>query len=319
MKLDPRHLEILAAVVDSNGLTEGANSLGKSQPSVSRTLSELEKRIGLPLFKPGRRPLQPTDLGRELAEQGRQVARASQSASAILARRQGRVGAVVRIGGTPIFMEGVISGIIAEFQQRHSDVRVDASFAYADELAVGLHDGSIDLAVCPLRLDDVPAGTDFKPLIPGSNVFVCRTDHPLARQATISARDTAAYPWIAPPAGSPLYRDLRQALTEIGTADLKIGFSGGTLASVLQFLTGSDALTVLPLSVLAQDPCASRVVALPLGIAHPDRHLGLLTASGRRASRAVAQFATFVETRLAQSARALNAGAAGPQYGVATP
>jgi DNA-binding transcriptional LysR family regulator len=55
MKLDPRHLEILAAIVDHGGLTEGAAALGKSQPSVSRTLAQLEARIGTPLFKPGRR------------------------------------------------------------------------------------------------------------------------------------------------------------------------------------------------------------------------------------------------------------------------
>ena len=62
MKLDPRHLEILAAIVDHGGLTEGAEALGKSQPSVSRTLSQLEARIGAPLFTP-RGALQPTDLG----------------------------------------------------------------------------------------------------------------------------------------------------------------------------------------------------------------------------------------------------------------
>ncbi|MEO1746662.1 MAG: LysR family transcriptional regulator, partial [Pseudomonadota bacterium] len=37
MKMDPRHLEILAAIVDEGGLTEGAVALGKTQPSVSRT------------------------------------------------------------------------------------------------------------------------------------------------------------------------------------------------------------------------------------------------------------------------------------------
>ena len=47
MKIDPRHLEILAAIVDHGGLTEGASALGKSQPSVSRSLSMLEERLGI--------------------------------------------------------------------------------------------------------------------------------------------------------------------------------------------------------------------------------------------------------------------------------
>lgn len=55
MKIDSEHLEILAMIVDKGGLTEGAEALGKSQPSVSRTMALLEDRIGAPLFEPGRR------------------------------------------------------------------------------------------------------------------------------------------------------------------------------------------------------------------------------------------------------------------------
>ena len=62
MKIDPRHLELLAAIVDHGGLTEGAAALGKSQPSASRSLRNLEARLSMALFVPGRRPLQPTEL-----------------------------------------------------------------------------------------------------------------------------------------------------------------------------------------------------------------------------------------------------------------
>ena len=41
MKLDSEHLEILAMVVERGGLTEGAEALGKSQPSVSRTMARV--------------------------------------------------------------------------------------------------------------------------------------------------------------------------------------------------------------------------------------------------------------------------------------
>ena len=57
MKLDSEHLVILAAVLDGGGVVEGAASIGKSQPSVSRTLALLEARIGEPLFDRTRRPL----------------------------------------------------------------------------------------------------------------------------------------------------------------------------------------------------------------------------------------------------------------------
>ena len=53
MKLDERHLVQLAAVVLAGGVTEGANLIGVTQPAISRTIAQLEKRLGEPLFHRG--------------------------------------------------------------------------------------------------------------------------------------------------------------------------------------------------------------------------------------------------------------------------
>ena len=87
MKLDPRHLEMLFAIVDKGGLTEGAALLGKSQPSLSRSLAMLEERVGAPLFEPDRRPLRPTELGQALAEEGRKVFVAGTTSSVLRLRK----------------------------------------------------------------------------------------------------------------------------------------------------------------------------------------------------------------------------------------
>ena len=93
MKIDSEHLEILAVIVEKGGLTEGADELGKSQPSVSRSMALLEKRIGMPLFEPGRRPLRPTELGASLARLGTRIRTANKDASLLVRRfRQGLAG-----------------------------------------------------------------------------------------------------------------------------------------------------------------------------------------------------------------------------------
>jgi len=125
MKIDPRHLEMLFAIVEKGGLGEGAEMLGKSQPSLSRSLAMLEDRIGIPLFEPDRRPLRPTELGLALAHEGRKIFLAGQTSSELLSQyRTGRSGAV-RVGGTPFFLDGVISGTLAAFQFERPDVRID--------------------------------------------------------------------------------------------------------------------------------------------------------------------------------------------------
>ena len=138
MKLDERHLIQLAAVVKAGGVTEGAALLGLAQPAVSRTLSMLEKRLGEPLFIKGRRPLQPTALGRSLAEHGQIMLSASKKASdTVESFRIGKSG-VVRLGGTPFFMDALIAGMVADFQTHHADVRVDQTYGYVPELRAAL-------------------------------------------------------------------------------------------------------------------------------------------------------------------------------------
>ncbi len=297
MKIDPRHLEIISAIVDEGGLTEGAEALGKSQPSLSRTLSQLESRVGAPLFHPGRRPLQPTELGRALAEQGRKIREADAAASAIVTRYSRGQAGHINVAGTPIFMDGVISAMLAEFQRSTPDVRVDQSYGYADELVARLGNGTLDFAVCPLRSDAVPDGFDFQPILPGMNVIACRVGHPLTRRKSVTLDDIRNYSWIAPPADSPLYRDLRRALSSIGADDFKVSFSGGSLASVISVLRGSDALTVLPYAVVFELRQARTLTELPLRIGHPDRTLGILSRTGDRSRPAALRLQKFVAAR----------------------
>src|SRR5258705_6203756 len=127
MKLDERHLAQLAAVVQAGGVTEGAALIGMTQSALSRTLAMLERRIGEPLLLKGRRPLQPTALGRALADHGQVALATSRQASGLVADfRHGRAG-LVRVGGTPFFTHALFSTMIAEFQNSHPEGGVDQS------------------------------------------------------------------------------------------------------------------------------------------------------------------------------------------------
>ena len=119
MKIDPRHLEILAAIVDHGGLTEGALALGESQPSVSRSLSILEDRLGIALFQAKRRPLQPTEFCLRLAEEGRIIRAAGATASTVVQQFKGGLRGAVRVAGSPYFIDGVVSPIIASLSLIH--------------------------------------------------------------------------------------------------------------------------------------------------------------------------------------------------------
>jgi DNA-binding transcriptional LysR family regulator len=64
-------------------------------------------------------------------------------------------------------------------------------------------------------------------------------------------------------------------------------------------LSGSDALTVLPYSVVFLTRKAMGLEALRLRIEHPDRQLGMLTHDGATPPPALRQFAGFLTDEFA--------------------
>ncbi len=294
MKIDERHLVQLAAVVQAGGVTEGAMMLGLTQPAVSRTLAALEKRLGEPLFIRGRRPLQPTPLGRTLADHGQAMLNASRKASALVEGfRHGRTG-LVRVGGTPFFMDALIAGMVAGFQNAFPDVRIEQSYGYLPELRAAIVADRIDLAICPIDMLDEGSGMRFQELLPGRNVVACRITHPLLLKRRLNGPELLDYPWIAPPPGSPLLADLRSLVLSLGATETKIRYAGGSLTSAINYMKASDALTILPHSVVFAYRNDKAITALPVNIPHPERALGLLQRTEDLSAPATEAFAAHI-------------------------
>jgi len=299
MKLDERHLIQLAAVVQAGGVTEGAAILGLTQPAVSRTIAMLERRVGEPLFVKGRRPLQPTALGRALAEHGQLMLAASRKASALVdGFHKGSTG-LVRLAGTPFFMDALISGMIAEFQNTHPDIRVEQGYGYLADLRAALDADRIDLAICPIDVLDEGSGMRFHVVLPGRNVVACRITHPLLKDRRVSPQKLLDYPWIAPPSGSPLYADLHSLALSLGATEIKVRYAGGSLTSAINYLKSSDALTILPHSVVFAYRNEKSITALPVKIPHPERALGILRRTEGLRAPAVDAFVGHISNSFA--------------------
>lgn len=294
MKLNERHLMQLAAVLSAGGVSEGAAMLGLTQPAVSRSLAMLEARVGEPLFQKGRRPLQATPLGAQLAAQGRTIINASRKASdAVQGFIKGTTG-LVRVGGVPFFMDAMVSAMIGEFQVQEPEVTVQQSYLNLPEMAAALEGSQIDLGIVPIGTLDLGPGFEFTEILPGRNIVACRSDHPLMRNRRLKADDLTTFPWVAPLPGSPLLSDLQMILMSIGMSDLNIRYSGGSLMSVISYLVTTDALAVLPFSVVFAQRKDNRLAVLPYEIPQPNRSLGILRLAARSRSPAAERFAAHI-------------------------
>ena len=294
MKFDENHLAQLAAVVESGGVTEGANLLGMTQSAVSRTLSTMEKRLGEKLFLAGRRPLIPTLIGRQLAAHGKVILDASRKASETAVSFQAGSSGTVRIGGVPFFMDAFISRMIGSFQMVEPDIRVDQSYGNLPDLHAGLRSGQLDLAICPMGL--IAPGSDivFTEILPGRNVVAGSARHPLLKKKRLTSADVLHYPWVAPLPGSPLLSDLHSILLSIGMREVEVRYSGGSLLSVMNYLQETNALTVLPHSVVFAYRHMGQIRTIPIKIPQPERSLGVMQLTGAPRLPAAEKLTRFI-------------------------
>ena len=218
----------------------------------------------------------PTIIGQQLAAHGKVILEAGKNASdAVVGFRAGSAG-TVRIGGVPFFMDAFISRMIGQIQMQEPDIRVDQSYGNLPDIQTGLRSGQLDMAVCPLGVVEPGSELNFTELLPGRNVVAARARHPLFRKKAVTSNDMLRYPWIAPLPGSPLLADLHSILLSIGMSEVNVRYSGGSLMSVLHYLEETDALTVLPQSVLFAFRQTGLFKTVPMKIPQPDRSLGIL-------------------------------------------
>lgn len=290
MKIQPNHLIAVAAIDELGGLTSAARKLRTSQAALSRLVSDLEARLGAALFEKRTRPWRTTALGAALVQEGRVIQGAQQRAAGAIEQFKTGDGGVVRAGGTPFFVDAIISGIVAEFQAMHTRIRVDQSYGYPEELISNILKGAIDIAICPIDILDENLELTFTPLLPARNVVACRNEHPLVGKPIDDPAALLEYPWIAPPPGSPLNQDLRSSLARLKLERFRIAYSGGTLASVVNHLRASNSLAVLPHSVVFAMRGTGGISALRLELVAPPRTLGMLLPN-RNQSKVVTNFA----------------------------
>ena len=287
MKLDPRHLVQLAAILDSGTLRVAAERLGTTQPALSRTIALMEERIGTPLFERSRRPLTPTDTGIELAAFGRTIRSTMERADNISREITAGQYGTIRIGAPPFFCDHLLSRMIGEFVRTRPQIRVVLHGDYFPALVAAMFNHRLDMVIGPFELVERPSGLDVERISQNRNIIVCRPGHKLTRRKRPSAAELEAAMWIGHARDSVLAADMRATLADLGVNRLNVVFESNTAAAVVTMLREGDYLTVLPLLSVAQRVAAGELAALPTPRRGPERWTGIITRSDSTPSAAM--------------------------------
>lgn len=266
-------------VAKYKNFTRAASVLLSSQPSVTRSMQNLESELGCRLFIRSRHGVTLTPEGeilyRHVAPACERILRGEEELGLSL----GLHGGAVSIGSTETALHCLLLDRLALFQQEYPDVKIRISNGTTSHVLSDLKEGRTDLAVAPTplqiekpylvtRLRPVKTilvgGPRFAGLCSHSNSLHDLRQHPFAGLAatTMSHR---FYENFFASHGLPLHYDI-----ELASADL-----------MLPVVIHNLGLAFVPEELAAEALSQKKVVSIPLEEEVPIRHICLVRDPGR--------------------------------------
>ncbi len=267
-----RHLRVFVAVAEQLSFTRAAEHLHLTQQSVSRTVGELERELGVTLLERTTREVRLTPAGISLLRDGTEAVRAADAA--FVRARQIGTGALGRVvvGVSPAIGPLDRDELVRALRPPGSDVSVVLHEVRPADLRPMLRSQELDLALTRISGVDDDALHSAQ-LRPTPTLLCVRAGHPLAERASVALRDLdGARLLVASPRG-PAYTDLLVEAVEAAGAHVEVveaRVTGG--AAILIELDHQDVVALMPAGTPPRDGIAVVPVdgfALPLVLLWP--------------------------------------------------
>ncbi|MGG5318622.1 LysR family transcriptional regulator [Enterococcus sp. AZ072] len=197
-----RQLELFMVVAEVGNMTEAAERAFISQPAVSQTIQELEKEIGVRLFDRPGRAIQLNPAGKSFYQRVKHFLQEYQELEdfAVYLEKQ----APMKLGANLTIANFWLPDLIPAFIQQGHQVTIQADTA--ERILTALRNQDLDLA---LLEGSVPEkDLIVEPFDQYELVVVAGSDHPLARQKTVSVEEFLQYPLFLREQGSAIRKTL---------------------------------------------------------------------------------------------------------------
>ncbi|HYS07844.1 MAG TPA: LysR family transcriptional regulator [Myxococcales bacterium] len=142
-------LTALVAILESGSLAAAGRKLRRSPPAMTRLLASLEERVGARLIERNSRRLSPTEAGRRLGEQARQLL--TGYGDAVRESSAPEVRGEIRVTAPLVFGRRHVTPIVTSFLELYPQIRVELVLS---DHALNLIEEGLDLAVRIGRLGD---------------------------------------------------------------------------------------------------------------------------------------------------------------------
>lgn len=151
-------LRLFVRLVDLGSFSKAAADLGIGQPTATKLVAQLERRLGGRLLHRTTRGVSPTEIGQLFYEKCRLILHHVDEADTVAALVQSQVQGALRVNTSVAFGRRVLAPMVLEFMRLNPKLQIELTF---DDQYVDLVEQGIDVAVRMGRLADSTLGARY--------------------------------------------------------------------------------------------------------------------------------------------------------------
>ena len=222
MDFDLRQLRHARALTEEGSFARAARTLHITQPALSRSIQELERRTGIKLFDRAKGRIEPTDLGHVFMSQARQLLGHAEALDREVAGLRGTGTGSLVIGSGTFPTALYMSDALGAFLRRNPRVGIRLLNDNWVALVSALRRREVDFIVAAQPAPDESADLSIQPLSTRQGYFLVRPGHALAGKRDLTLADVVAYPIVGTSRLAPAGTALLLATRRDGTAQRRI-------------------------------------------------------------------------------------------------
>jgi LysR family transcriptional regulator of abg operon len=255
MKLS--QLRAVVAVAEHGSLRAAARSLDTAQPTLTRSLLELERELGAPLFERRSRGMVETALGRAFVRRAVTILNDVRRAREEFDQLRGSTGGTVTIGLSIAAHFSLLPKALHPFRRQFPNVHLHIVEGFYPTLEHGLQDGTIDLSIGPDSGLRLPTILRKETLLRNRRAVICRSKHPLLHAKSL--RELVDAEWISTSITPRAENEIGDLFRCHGLPEPKLALRSQSALTLLTCLANSDLLAMAPTQWL-QSALANRLL-----------------------------------------------------------
>jgi LysR family transcriptional regulator of abg operon len=234
----------VVAIAERGSLRAAARHLSLAQPALTRSIHELERELGVPLFERRARGMILTSMGEAFVRRASavlsEVRRARDEVEQLHGGTRGRVVAGLSLAAHVALLPSALQ----PFRARYPQVQLHLIEGWYPTLEAGLKDGSVDFYVGPQHERPPSAELVQEFLFDNTRIVLGRRGHPLGRARSL--RDLIDAEWATTSVTFKAEEELRELFEQHELPAPRLVLQSQSALTLMVALANSDLLTMVP-------------------------------------------------------------------------